>query len=446
MKGIRHDKLPRVVIVGRPNVGKSTLFNRIAGSRKAIVHPVAGSTRDRNVAVTAWGGKSFQIIDTGGILEEVETPFDEQIAAQVMIAISGAELICWVVDARMGLVPEDHYLSDKLREREKHVFLVVNKVDTGYQESDAMEFHRIGFGKLFPVSAEHGRGVAELLNSIVETLPQAESNKGKEESRVAIVGRPNVGKSSLLNCLAGEKRAVVTEVAGTTRDTVDSWIEMGGKTYCFVDTAGIRRRGKMPTLADRLGVLYSERSIHRAQVCLLVLDATEGVKREDAAIAGKVADSGCGAILVFNKWDLEENRESRAAELRLEAREKIPHLDFGPIVFVSALSGRGVNRIAPVLSRVRQGQELRVPTPDLNRFLEQASIRFPPRARGGKEARLLYVTQVGVTPPRFLVFSNREGKELDATYPRYLQRRLREEFGFEGSPVWVTIRKRGKSR
>ncbi len=446
MKGITQNNLPRVAIVGRPNVGKSTLFNRIAGSRKAIVDSVAGSTRDRNVEVTSWGGKSFEIIDTGGIFEEADTPIDEQVAAHVLMAIEEADLICWVVDARAGLVPEDQFLSGKLREQKDRVFLAVNKIDTGSQESDAMEFHRLGFDRLFPISAEHGLGVAELLDVIVEALPQAGSDEARAESRVAIVGRPNVGKSSLLNRLAGEERAVVTEVAGTTRDAVDTWIELDGETYRFVDTAGIRRRGKLPTQADRVGVLYSERAIQRAHLCLLVLDAMEGVKREDASIGGKVADAGRGAILVFNKWDLEDSREERAAELRLEAREKIPHLDFAPIVFVSALSGRGVSGVAPRIRRVREQQQIRIPTPELNRFLEQAVARFPPRARDGKEARLLYATQVGVTPPRFVVFSNRAKNDLDATYPRYLRRRLREEFGFEGSPVRVAIRKRSESR
>jgi GTP-binding protein len=441
-------RLPRVAVVGRPNVGKSTLFNRISGSRKAIVDSVAGSTRDRNVTRVEWGGKQFELVDTGGILESGNTPIDEQVALQVGIAIDEADVICWVVDGRAGLLPEEQFLATKLRPIADRVLLVVNKIDSPAKIPEAMEFHRLGFARLFETSAEHGLGVSEVLDAVIELLPATDVPLEIEDSeiRIAIVGRPNVGKSSLLNRVAGEERAVVSEVAGTTRDAVDTVVDLDGKTYRFVDTAGIRRRGKAPALADRLGVLYAERAIDRAHICLLVLDATMGVTTEDAAIGSKIADAGRGIVLVFNKWDVVEEREARAKELEREAREKMPHLDFAPFVFLSAKTGRGVSGIFSRVEKVREEQERRIATPELNRFLDAASARLPPRARDGKEVKLLYATQTGVAPPRFLVFSNRGQRELDASYPRFLARRLREAYGFEGTPIRVSIRKRKTSK
>jgi GTP-binding protein len=444
-------RLPQVAVVGRPNVGKSTLFNRISGSRIAIVDSVAGSTRDRNVTPVEWGGKTFELVDTGGILESMDTSIDEQVALQAGIAIEEADVVCWVVDGRAGLLPAEQFLAAKLRPIQDRVLLVVNKIDSAARASEALEFHRLGFPRLFETSAEHGLGVAELLDAVVALLPERREGEDAAESeeaeiRIAIVGRPNVGKSSLLNRFAGEERAVVSEIAGTTRDAVDTVIAIEGQRYRFVDTAGIRRRGKAPALADRLGVLYAERAIDRAQLCLLVLDATMGVTTEDAAIGSRIAEAGRGVVLVFNKWDLVDEREAQAKELELSAREKMPHLDFAPLAFLSAKSGRGVGGVFPRIRKVREEQQRRISTPELNRFLQSASSRLPPRARDGKEVRLLYVTQTGIAPPRFLVFSNRGQKELDASYPRYLARRLRESYGFEGTPIRVAIRKRKTSK
>ncbi len=432
----------RVAIVGRPNVGKSTLFNRISGKRLAIVDCVAGSTRDRNVSLVEWNGKTFDLVDTGGILEELDTPLDEQVGRQVDVAIDEAQLLCWVVDARAGLPPEEQYLGKRLRAISDRVLLVVNKIDTARHMPQAGEFHKLGFPELFEVSAEHGLGVAELMDAIAARVPEPGEAAASDELRVAITGRPNVGKSSLLNRLAGEERAVVSDVPGTTRDAVDMVLEVDGDTYRFVDTAGIRRRGKIPNQADRLGVMYAERAIQRAHLCLLVLDATAGVTSEDASIGAKIEDAGRGAILTFNKWDLIEGREVEAKELELVAREKMPHLSFAPIVFLSAITGRGMKSLFPRIREVREQQLVRVPTPELNRFLEVASARLPPRAKDGKDVKFYYVTQTGVSPPRFVVFGNRSRSELDATYPRYLARRLRETFGFEGTPLRVAIRKR----
>jgi GTP-binding protein len=415
----------------------------MSGSRKAIVDATAGSTRDRNVSLVEWNGKAFELVDTGGILEEVETPLDEQVGLQVETAIAEAQVVCWVVDGRTGLLPEEQYLAKRLRAIAERVVLAVNKIDTAEHMPAAGEFHRLGFSELFEVSAEHGLGVAELMDAITERISQTSEWVEPDEVRVAIAGRPNVGKSSLLNRLAGEQRAVVSEMAGTTRDAVDTLLEVDGQKYRFVDTAGIRRQGKIPNQADRLGVMYAERAIERAHLCLLILDATEGPTTEDASIGDKIDQAGRGAVLIFNKWDLIEGREAAAKELALVAREKLPHLDYAPIVFLSAVTGRGVVKgIFPRLRDVREQQLKRIPTPELNRFLETATTRLPPRAKDGKEVRLLYITQTGVSPPRFVVFGNRSRSELDPTYPRYLVHRLREAFGFEGTPVRVAIRKR----
>jgi GTP-binding protein len=415
----------------------------MSGSRKAIVDATAGSTRDRNVSLVEWNGKAFELVDTGGILEEVETPLDEQVGLQVETAIAEAQVVCWVVDGRTGLLPEEQYLAKRLRAIAERVVLAVNKIDTAAHMPAAGEFHRLGFSELFEVSAEHGLGVAELMDAITERISQTSEWVEPDEVRVAIAGRPNVGKSSLLNRLAGEQRAVVSEMAGTTRDAVDTLLEVDGQKYRFVDTAGIRRQGKIPNQADRLGVMYAERAIERAHLCLLILDATEGPTTEDASIGAKIDQAGRGAVLIFNKWDLIEGREAAAKELALVAREKLPHLDYAPIVFLSAVTGRGVVKgIFPRLRDVREQQLKRIPTPELNRFLETATTRLPPRAKDGKEVRLLYITQTGVSPPRFVVFGNRSRSELDPTYPRYLVHRLREAFGFEGTPVRVAIRKR----
>ncbi len=433
--------LPRVAIIGRPNVGKSTLFNRITGLRRAIVDPVAGSTRDRHIHPAVWRGKEFEIVDTGGLFERPETPLDEQVVAQVQVAIEEADLICWVVDGKDGIVPEDQALAQRLRAMADRLLLVVNKIDHQGRAAEAMEFHRLGFSTMFEISAEHGLGVGDLLDEIVERLPESSADEDENEIRVAIVGRPNVGKSSLLNRLAGEERVVVAEKAGTTRDAIDTVIEVDERTYRFVDTAGIRRRSKAENRADQIGVLYAERAIDRSHVCLLMLDGAQGITSEDASIGGRINDAGRGAVLVFNKWDLVEEREE-VAKSRLEAVEDVlPHLDFCPHAFISALTGRGVSGILPLVDKVRQNQLQRIPTPEINRFLKYATERNPPRAKDGKEVNILYMTQSGVAPPRFVVFANHV-RGLDRTYSRYLTRRLREEFGFEGSPIRVHIRKK----
>jgi GTP-binding protein len=350
-------------------------------------------------------------------------------------------LICWLVDGKDGIVPEDESLAQRLRAIADRLILVVNKIDHQGKAAEAMEFHRLGFPTLFEISAEHGLGVGDLLDEIVERLPETSTQADENEIRVAIVGRPNVGKSSLLNRLVGEERVVVAAKAGTTRDAIDTVVEVDEQNYRFVDTAGIRRRSKTENRADQIGVLHAERAIDRADVCLLMMDGVQGITSEDASIGGKVHDAGRAAVMVFNKWDLVEKREEVAKSRLEEVGERLRHLDFCPHAFVSALTGRGVSGILPLVDRVRKNQLSRVPTPELNRFLQYATERYPPRAKDGKEVKILYMTQNGVAPPRFVVFaSNVRG--LDRTYSRYLSRRLREEFGFEGTPIRVRIRKK----
>jgi GTP-binding protein len=319
----------------------------------------------------------------------------------------------------------------------------VNKVDHERRHADAMEFHRLGFASVFEISAEHGLGINELLDAVTERLPETHELAARDETRIAIVGRPNVGKSSLLNRLVGQERAVVSDMPGTTRDPVDTVIDVFGRRYRIVDTAGIRRRGKTPSRADRLGVIYAERALERAHLCLLVVDATAGLTTEDRAIAGKIVDAGRGGILVFNKWDAVEDRERLATTLRADVLDQLPHLAFVPSVFVSALNGGGVSRILPLVDRVRESQLQRIATKRLNEFLQAEVMRRPPRAKDGKDVNLLYMTQVGVAPPRFIVFASRT-RQIDPTYSRYLSRRIREEFGFEGTPIRVTLRKRAR--
>jgi GTP-binding protein len=429
-----------VAIVGRPNVGKSTLFNRMTGVRRAIVDVQPGSTRDRNLGRVEWAGKSFEVVDTGGIQEKAEGELERQVEAQCEIAIEEAKVICWMVDGRAGLLPDDLAIAHRLRSHSERVLLLVNKLDQPERiPAEALEFYRLGFPQIFEISAEHGLGVAEVLDEIARRVVEKGALSEAQETRIAIVGRPNVGKSSLLNSLAGKARAVVSPRAGTTRDAIDTLIRRGPRTYRIVDTAGIRKRGKLASRADELSVLYAERAIDRAHICLLVLDATEGVTRQDASIGAKIATAGRGAVLVFNKWDLVESRARVAEELKKEA-ERLKHLEFAPRSFVSALSGKGVSRLLPLVDRVREQQIRRIPTPQLNRLIGRIIKTHPPRARDGREVKIYYALQTGTAPPRFAVFSN--VKAVDPAYLRYLTRRLREEYGFEGTPLKVSLRQR----
>jgi len=483
-----------IAIVGRPNVGKSTLFNRIVGSRRAIVGDEPGITRDRLYGEAEWRGRRLRIVDTGGILPEEKDLIPAEIFRQARVALNQAAAIVMVVDGRSELAAPDMELARLLRKTGKPLFLAVNKVDSEKQSPLVEDFRRLGVRDMFPVSAEHGRGVDDLLDAILKILPEEqittevpENTEGTEEKsgedqrpadgrrptakdalptasgheqpteiKVAIIGHPNVGKSTLLNRLTGTDRAIVSPIPGTTRDAVDEMIERNGHRFRFIDTAGIRRKGKTHLMAEKLSVLMARKHLEAADIALLVIDATEGVSQLDAAIAGYAHESGRSVIIVVNKWDLvtsgtnRPHRPSKAMRMRESKRpgdraayeERLRYdlkfLNYAPVVFISAHTGQGVERIFPLLERVASERRKRIPTSAMNRFLERVDFdraSVPMRQR----VKILYMTQASVAPPTFILFTNRAVK-LHFAYQRFLENRIRSEFGFLGTPIWIKNR------
>ena len=514
--------IPTIAIVGRPNVGKSTLFNRIVGSRRAIVGDEPGITRDRLYGDAEWEGRHLRIVDTGGILPEEKDLIPSEIYRQARVALSEAAAIVMVVDGRTELAAPDLELVRLLRKANRPLFLAVNKVDSEKQSSLIDNFHRLGVQKMFPISAEHGRGIDDLLDAILQALPaealsdpllneintaeshdssgvpressagappavarapRPRSRQHKEhsapptpnpdidepttddqrpttqfETKVAIIGHPNVGKSTLLNCLTASDRAIVSPIPGTTRDAVDELVEHNGRTFRFIDTAGIRRKGKTHLMAEKLSVVMARKHLEAADIALLVIDATEGVSQLDASIAGYAHESGRSTIIVVNKWDLvisgkekpsrptkaERMRESKrpgdrdAYEERL--RYELKFLNYAPIVFISAQSGKGVEKIFPLLEEVATERRKRVSTGQMNRFIERVDFErasVPMRQR----IKILYMTQASVAPPTFVLFTNRAVK-LHFSYQRFLENQIRAAFGFLGTPIWIKNRAR----
>ncbi|MXZ60029.1 MAG: ribosome biogenesis GTPase Der [Acidobacteria bacterium] len=442
-----------VALFGRPNVGKSTLFNRVVGGRPAIVHARPGSTRDGRLEPVEWRGVSFRLHDTGGAGAPDASPFAREIRALAERTAARSDVVVFLADARAGLTPADEELADGLR-RERNrppVVLVANKAE-GIHEAAAAEFHALGLGDPFPISAEHGLGIAEVLDRVVEILepdldeaPVAEdSAEDGEALRVAIVGRANVGKSTLLNRFCGFERALVSAVAGTTRDPVDERIAVAGREVVLVDTAGIRRGARRRSLdafeeADALAVLMSEKAIRRARVSLLITDAVKGPTARDAQIARLIEDAGSSVVVLLNRWDLVTSRAARWAELRLDVRERLRHIGHAPILRMSAMTGQGTAAIWKSVFRVAAEGSRRIATPEVNRFLARASERFAPRSRRGKEVKLLYGFQSGVAPPRFRVFTNCPRADILPSYPRFLVGELRRRYGFAGTPVRLTL-------
>ena len=465
-----------VAIVGRPNVGKSTLFNRIVGSRRAIVGDEPGITRDRLYGDAEWGGRRLRIVDTGGILPEEKALIPSEIYRQARVALDEAAAIIMVIDGRTELAGPDLELVRLLRKANRPILLAVNKVDSEKQSSLVDDFHRLGILKMFPISAEHGRGIDDLLDAVLESLPETLTPEGTEnteesanqeatseaedahEVKVAIIGHPNVGKSTLLNCLTSSDRAIVSPVPGTTRDAVDEIVEHNGRRFRFIDTAGIRRKGKTHLMAEKLSVVMARKHLEGADIALLVIDATEGVSQLDAAIAGYAHESGRSMIIVVNKWDLvisgkekaarptkaERMRESKrpgdrdAYEQRL--RYELKFLNYAPIVFISAQSGKGTEKIFPLLEEVATERRKRVTTSQMNRFIERVDFErasVPVRQR----VKILYMTQASVAPPTFVLFTNRAVK-LHFSYQRFLENQIREAFGFVGTPIWIKNRAR----
>ncbi len=429
--------VPTVVIVGRPNVGKSTLFNAIHGQRRSIVGDEPGITRDRIRGECSFRGRPFTLVDTGGIIPDDAELIPREILRQAKAALEDAAQIIFLIDGRTEITAADQDLAKMLRRLGKPVTLAVNKIDADSRKDLVLGFHSLGFKDLYPVSAEHKLGVEDLLEHITRDFPHAADEEPKPETaaepgiRIAIIGRPNVGKSTLLNALTGTDRAIVSPIAGTTRDAVDETIEIKGVPYTFVDTAGIRRKGKTTEMAEKLSVVMARRHIRLSNVCLVVLDATEGVVGSDATIAGYAHEEGRAVVLVVNKWDIATDKQKKV--FTDQVRDQLKFLDYASIAHVSAKHGKGVKSILMMIRKAYEGASKRVTTGELNRFVER--INFD------ENLKIFYMTQADVRPPTFTIFTNR-GADLHFSFQRFLMNRLRKEFGFYGTPIIIKARRR----
>jgi GTPase len=441
--------LPTVVILGRPNVGKSTLFNKLTGTRRSIVGDESGITRDRIYGRAEWGGREFRLVDTGGIIPDEKELIPANILRQAHTALEEASLILLVVDARVGITPLDQELAELARSIRKPVFVAANKVDTARLEADAMEFEQWGFDQVFPVSAEHGNGVAELLDAALELLPApAAREQEPSEISLAIVGRPNVGKSSLVNRLTGAERVIVSPIPGTTRDAVDTEIEFEGKSFRLIDTAGIRRKGKTEMVAEKISVVMARRHLERADVAILLIDAIEGPTALDATIGGYAHEAGASLVIAVNKWDAVEKDTHTTSQYERRIRDHMKFAAYAPIVFISAKTGQRVTKLFELARLAHQERNKRVTTSELNRFFEKNLAQ--PRATTSSKypLRVLYMTQASVSPPTFVVFTSSRSPRarLHFSYERYLENRLREEFGFFASPIRIKQRRKSGAR
>jgi GTP-binding protein len=435
---------PIVAIIGRQNVGKSTLLNRLAGRRVAIVEDMPGTTRDRIFADVAWGGASFTLVDTGGLEVNPRTAIARGIKVQVEAAIAEADVIIFMVNVRDGVVPADLEIAEMLRSSPRPVVLVANKADSPKMESGAAEFYQMGLEDLFITSAYHGRGTAELLDKIISLLPAPEPAEPEPEAemlKLAIVGRPNVGKSTLLNALLGEERSIVDDVPGTTHDAVDTLLDFNGQSVLLIDTAGIRRRGRWGVGVERYGIIRALRAIDRADVVLLVLDATEMVTAQDKHIAGYVQEAVKGVVLVVNKWDLLENKE--IAEYNRHIRSQLRFVSHAPIVYTSAMLGQEVDRVVPEAFEVYQERHKRLPTTVVNSVVQEAVAAHHPPRKSGRQLKILYATQAEVNPPTFVFFVN-DARLISASYRNYLENKLRKAQGFNGTPLRFIFKNRSK--
>jgi GTP-binding protein len=426
--------IPAVVIVGRPNVGKSTLFNRITGQRRSIVGDEPGITRDRIHGLANHDGRQFELIDTGGVVVSDADYIPSQILAQARVAIEQASQVIFLVDGRSEITASDRELAAMLRKIGKPVTLVVNKCDTGAREDLIHDFYSLGFKDIYPVSSEHGLGFDLLLDHVTKDFKIEPEQEIEDGIKVAIIGRPNVGKSTLLNALTGQERSIVSPIAGTTRDAVDETVERNGTKYVFVDTAGIRRKGKTKQMAEKLSVVMARRHIRLADIVLVVMDASEGFVALDATIAGYAHEGGRPVILCINKWDLITSGKRK--EFEQEMRDHLKFLDYAPMVFMSALNATGVNELLELIKRINESAFKRVSTGELNRFVE--TLHF-------EERKVLYITQASVRPPSFILFTDKAGP-LHFSHERYLTNQLRKRFGFEGTPIHVKIRGRVRKR
>ncbi|MFO7263657.1 MAG: ribosome biogenesis GTPase Der [Bacillaceae bacterium G1] len=433
---------PTVAIVGRPNVGKSTLFNRLVGERVAIVEDKPGITRDRIYRSAEWQGKEFMLIDTGGIELDARHEMAEQIRQQAELAVDEADVIVFLLDGQTGLTPADTEVAMMLRRSQKPVIVAVNKVDHGKQKNDWYEFYALGLGEPLPISAEHSRGLGDLLDRIVSLLPEHEEDDYPGDTiRIAVIGRPNVGKSSLVNAILGEQRVIVSPIAGTTRDAIDTPFVSDGQSYVLIDTAGMRKRGKIYETTEKYSVLRALRAIERSDVCLLVLDAQDGVVDQDKRIAGYAHEAGRAIIVIVNKWDAIEKDTHTAQRFTEQIRREIPFLDYAPVLFISAKTGQRVHTILKRVNDVAEQHARRIPTALLNDVVADAMMQTPPPSKRGKKLRIHYVTQASVKPPTFVFFVN-DPELFHFSYQRYFENRFRAAFQFEGTPLRFMIRER----
>ncbi|MFJ9776930.1 ribosome biogenesis GTPase Der [Kitasatospora sp. NPDC101157] len=443
--GAEHVRLPVLAVVGRPNVGKSTLVNRIIGRREAVVEDKPGVTRDRVTYEASWNGRRFKVVDTGGWEIDV-LGIDAMVAAQAELGIEQADAVLFVVDATVGATDTDEALIKIIRRAGKPTVLCANKVDGPSTEAEAAYLWSLGLGEPYPVSALHGRGSGDLLDAVMDALPEAPPQTFGDAApggprRIALIGRPNVGKSSLLNKVAGEERVVVNELAGTTRDPVDEMIELGGKTWKFVDTAGIRRRVHLTAGADFYASLRTSAALEKAEVAVVLIDASETLAEQDTRIISMAVEAGRAVVVAYNKWD--QLDEERRYYLEREIERDLVQVQWAPRVNVSAKTGRHMEKLVPAIETALEGWETRIPTARLNAFLGELVAAHPHPIRGGKQPRILFGTQAGIRPPRFVLFAS---GFLEAGYRRFIERRLREEFGFVGTPISISVRVREKRK
>ena len=435
---------PLVAIVGRPNVGKSMLFNRLVGQRLSIVEDTPGVTRDRLYAQCEWCGRTFDMVDTGGIEPSTDSEILLFMREQAQIAIDTATVIILVTDLRTGVTAADKDVANMLLRSKKPVVLAVNKADsTGAVDPNVYEFYSLGLGDPIPVSAVHGHGTGDLLDECLKYFPDETEDQEEDETiKVAVIGKPNVGKSSLVNCVLGEKRTIVSDVAGTTRDAVDSVFENKYGKYTFIDTAGIRRKSKVEERVEKFSVMRAQMAIERADVCLILIDARDGVTEQDTKIAGLAHEAGKASIVIVNKWDLVDKETGTMEKMRKDIMRDLSFMSYAPILFISALTGQRVERIFELINYVNDQSSMRITTGMLNNVLADAQARVQPPTDKGRRLKIYYMTQTGIRPPHFVIFCN-TAELFHFSYQRYLENQIRSVFGLEGTPIRLTIRQKG---
>ena len=436
---------PIVAIVGRPNTGKSMLFNKLAGKRLSIVEDTPGVTRDRLYAPCEWCGRTFTLVDTGGIEPNTEDEILLFMREQARIAIDSAAVIIFLCDLRTGVTAADHDVANMLLKANRPVVLAVNKADsTGPVDPDIYEFYNLGLGDPIPVSALHGHGTGELLDACLAYFPEQDEEEPEDDViQVAVIGRPNVGKSSLVNRILGQERVIVSDVAGTTRDAVDTPFENETGKYLFIDTAGMRRKSKVDDRIERFSVLRAAMAVERADVCLILIDAQTGVTEQDTKVAGMAHEAGKASIIVVNKWDAVEKDDRTMDKMRAEVKQGLAFMDYAPVIFISALTGQRVHRLFDLIRFVNEQSHMRITTGMLNSVLADATARVQPPSDKGKRLKVFYITQAGICPPHFIVFCN-DMSLFHFSYRRYLENQIRAVFGLEGTPVRMTIRERSR--